>query len=125
MAYKSDFSLATCDQIEAALCKQLENIRLSRNMTQLQLAAEAGVSLRTIGRLEKGLGVSLETFIRVLTALGLQQRLESMLPDPKVRPFERLRPSGGERKRARPSKHAASDVEGSWSWGDGGGDEDA
>jgi transcriptional regulator with XRE-family HTH domain len=65
MSYKIDFSTATSGQIESALCKRLESIRLSRNITQAQLAKEAGVSPRTIGRLEKGLGVSMDTFIRV------------------------------------------------------------
>ncbi len=63
MANKIDFSVATSQQIEAALCEQLERIRLSRNVTQVQLAAEAGVSPRTIGRLEKGQGVSLASRI--------------------------------------------------------------
>ncbi|MBD3235945.1 MAG: helix-turn-helix domain-containing protein, partial [Candidatus Eisenbacteria bacterium] len=54
MTYEIDFSTATSEQIEAALCKRLESIRLSRNTTQQQLAEEAGVSPRTIGRLEKG-----------------------------------------------------------------------
>lgn len=117
MSYKIDFSVATSDQIEAALCKRLENVRLSRNITQIQLADEAGVSLRTIGRLEKGQGVSVDTFIRVLIAFGIQQNLEVLLPDPTVRPIERIDIGGGERKRARPvqssNKHAI------WSWGDG------
>ena len=103
MTYKLDFSVATSSQIEAALCGRLESIRLSRNMTQAQLAGEAGVSIRTIGRLEKGEGVSLDTFIRVLTALGIQSSLEALLPDPSVRPIERVGIGGRERKRARPS----------------------
>jgi transcriptional regulator with XRE-family HTH domain len=117
MSYKIDFSVATSDQIEAALCKRLENIRLSRNITQIQLADEAGVSPRTIGRLEKGQGVSVDTFIRVLTALGIQQNLEALLPDPTVRPIERIDIGGGERKRARPG--LSSDERAIWSWGDG------
>jgi putative transcriptional regulator len=117
MTYKIDFSVATSDQIEAALCKRLENIRLSRNITQIQLADEAGVSPRTIGRLEKGQGVSVDTFIRVLTALGVQQNLEALLPDPTVRPIERIDIGGGERKRARPG--LPSDEHAIWSWGDG------
>ena len=124
MTHEKDFSLATCDQIEVALCTQLERIRLSRNMTQKQLALEAGVSLRTLGRLEKGLGVSFETFIRVMTALGMQQRLEALLPDAEVRPFERIGSSGAERKRARPLKHVLPQGSGAWSWGDGRGDDD-
>jgi len=117
MAYNIDFALATSNQIEAALCERLESIRLSRNMTQRQLADEAGVSLRTIGRLEQGQGVSLDTFIRVLTALRIQQSLESLLPDPTVRPIERIGTRAGERRRARPAR--VSDERPAWSWGDG------
>ncbi len=117
MAYNVEFSIATSVQIEAALCKRLENIRLSRNITQAQLAEEAGVSLRTIGRLEKGQGVSLDTFIRVMMALGIQQSLETLMPDPTVRPIERVGFNAGERKRARPIQHG--DERSIWSWGDG------
>lgn len=117
MAYNIDFTVATSEQIEAALCKRLESIRLSRNTTQARLAEEAGVSPRTIGRLEKGQGVSVATFIRVLTALGIQQNLEALLPDPTVRPIERVDIGGGERKRARPG--LSDDERAAWSWGDG------
>jgi transcriptional regulator with XRE-family HTH domain len=122
MAYNIEFSLATSKQIEAALCKRLENIRLSRNITQAQLAEKAGVSLRTIGRLEKGQGVSVDTFVRVMMALGIQQNLEALLPDPTVRPVERVGIGGGERKRARPAQ--SGDERPAWSWGDGEGDDE-
>jgi putative transcriptional regulator len=122
MAYNIDFSVATSDQIEAALCKRLESVRLSRNITQAQLAEKAGVSLRTIGRLEKGQGISVDTFIRVMTALGIQQNLGSLLPDPMVRPIERVGIGGAERKRARPAQ--PGDKRPAWSWGDGGEDDE-
>ena len=122
MAYSIDFGIATSAQIEAAMCRRIESIRLSRNTTQEQLAVEAGVSLRTIGRLEKGQGVSLDTFIRVLMALKIQHSLEALLPDPSVRPVERAGIGTGERKRARPAK---SDREqSSWTWGDGKADDE-
>ena len=117
MTYNIEFSVATSDQIEVALCKRLESIRLSRNITQAQLAGEAGVSPRTIGRLEKGQGVSMDTFIRIMMALSIQQSLEALLPDPAVRPVERVGRNGGERKRARPVKY--SNERPAWSWGDG------
>ena len=120
MSYNIEFSIATSDQIETALCKRLESIRLSRNITQAQLADEAGVSPRTIGRLEKGLGVSMDTFIRTMIALSIQQNLEALLPDPTVRPIERVGMNAGERKRARPAK--SIDELPAWSWGDGGED---
>ena len=117
MAYNIDFTVAASSQIEAALCKRLESIRLSRNTTQAQLAEAAGVSQRTIGRLEKGEGVSLDTFIRVMTALRIQQNLEALLPDPSVRPIERVGVGGEQRKRARPRPSGGRRA--AWSWGDG------
>ena len=111
-----DYSVATSDQIEKALCKQVENIRLARNVTQVQLASEAGVSPNTIYRLEKGMGVSLDTFIRVLIALGIQRSLQVLLPDPSIRPIERVNIGGSERQRANPKK--ASVEKTPWKWGD-------
>ncbi len=80
------------------------------------MAEEAGVSIRTIGRLEKGQGVSFDTFIRVLKALRIQYGLESLLPDPSVRPIERIGASSKERRRASPA--SMEEEESSWVWGD-------
>ena len=116
MAYNIDFTIAASDQIEAELCRRLVSIRLARNVTQQQLADQAGVSLRTIGRMEKGQGVSLDTFIRVLIALGIQHSLAGLLPDPAVRPMERIGRRHGERKRAHPGSGAPKAA--AWTWGD-------
>jgi putative transcriptional regulator len=110
------FALASSEQIEAALCARIEQIRLARNTTQAKLAEEAGVSPKTIWRLEQGQGVSLDTFIRVLTALGLDRHLETLLPDPTIRPVERTGKTGKERKRARPNQSKREDS--TWVWGD-------
>jgi len=91
MSYNIDFSIATSDQIEAALCKRMESIRLSQ-------------------------GVSMDTFIRVMIALRIQHNLEALLPDPTVRPIERIGLDAGERKRARPAKTINKLP--TWSWGD-------
>lgn len=113
MSYKIDFELAAPLEVEAALGRRLEEIRLSRNINQTDLAAEAGVSRRTITRLENGEGVSLDTLIRVMRALGLAGRLAALLPDPGVRPIERVRLKGKERKHARrKSTRAPLD----WTW---------
>ncbi|MFZ1731400.1 MAG: helix-turn-helix transcriptional regulator [Bacteroidota bacterium] len=112
------FRTASSAQIEKALCERVGRIRLARNITQAQLAAEAGVSTGTIRRMENGAGVSLDTFIRVLMALDVQQNLETLLPDPSVRPMERIMHGGRERKRARPS--SAAKEPSTWSWGDEG-----
>lgn len=118
MADTVDFALASSEQIETALCARLERIRLARNMTQARLAAEAGVSPRTIRRLEKGQGVSLDTFIRVLRALGIQGTLAALLPDPSVQPVARVAGTRTQRKRASLAKPPDAQKL-SWRWGDG------
>jgi transcriptional regulator with XRE-family HTH domain len=116
MINKIDFSFANSHQIEKFLGDRIANIRLAHNMTQAELASNAGVSTRTINRLENGDGVSLDTFIRVLKAINLQDNLKNFLPDLSVRPIERVRLGGRERKRARPVK--TNRKESTWTWGD-------
>jgi putative transcriptional regulator len=114
--YDIDFTIATSEQIIAALCERLEKIRLSRNLTQAQLASRAGVTKQTISNMENARGgLSMDTFVRVLTALNLQGNLKALLPDPSIRPVERVN-LGRERKRARvPRKTPASKP---WAWKD-------
>ncbi|MBN1267561.1 MAG: helix-turn-helix transcriptional regulator [Anaerolineales bacterium] len=116
MATNLDFSTATSGQIEAELCRHLQQIRLSRNVTQAQLAREAGVSTGTISRMERGQGVSLDSFIRTLIALDIQQNLQVLLPDISIRPMERIDGAGHERQRARPS--LAMKDQAPWVWGE-------
>jgi transcriptional regulator with XRE-family HTH domain len=95
---------------------RLARVRLSRNMTQARLAHEAGASLPSIKRLEAGRNSSLDTLFRVLRALNLGDRILDILPDPDVRPVERIQHQGHERRRARTRTEAkkASD----WAWGE-------
>ena len=113
MSQKTDFTIASPESIESALGERLEALRLSRNINQTALAEEAGVSRRTITRLENGQGMSLNTLIRIMRALGIADRLETLLPDPAVRPVERVRLKGRERRRAR-KKKGSDDA--AWSW---------
>jgi transcriptional regulator with XRE-family HTH domain len=116
MTYKIDFSIATSEQIERALSERLTKIRLTRNITQAQLARESGVSINTIRRFENGLDISLDTFIRILIALKVQENFQILLPDPSIRPIERVQFGGTERKRARTRKR--HDPDATWVWGD-------
>ena len=115
MTDNMDFHLANSLQISQALGARLASIRLSRNLTQAQVAAEAGVSLRTLRRLEDGDGVTLDGFVRVMMALRLQDHLAALLPDPGVRPIERATRQGRLRQRARAKKASVPASE--WAWG--------
>ena len=103
MSHNIDYSVANANQIMDALGGQLADIRLSQNRTQSQVAEEAGVSRATLARLEQGHGVSLDSFIRVMMALKLHEHLAHFLPDPSIRPLDRVALSGRERQRARPN----------------------
>jgi len=114
MAQQLDYRFASPEDIESVLGQKLEKIRLSKNINQSTLATEAGVSRRTITRLENGEGITMDTFIRVMQALGIAEHLQTLLPNPAVRPVERVKLGGRERKRAR-MKQSPKTVP--WKWG--------
>jgi len=116
MKFNLDLSTANSQQIITALGEQIGQVRLTKNITQAQLAAMAGVSLKTISRLENGENSSLDSFVRVLMALDLQDNLTLLFPDVNIRPVERLSASGGERKRARHKR--AKTKKSDWQWGE-------
>ncbi len=114
MTHNIDFNIASSDVLIKALFERIEEIRLSRNISQAALAREAGVSRSTITRLAQGQGISVDSFVRVMQALGLADHLAALLPNPNVRPVERIRLEGAERRRASSKRKAAGD----WAWGD-------
>ena len=104
------------EAIERDVCKKLERIRLLKNTSQAKLAEAAGVSRRTISRMENGEGISLDTFIRVMQALNLTDHLTAMLPNPEIRPIERVGRKGkGERKNASSPRTPKKTKK--WEWG--------
>ena len=109
-----DFEASSSAQIAEVLCKRLDALRLGKNISQADLARQAGVSRSTLTRIADGQSVSLDSFIRVAKALGLAGHLAAMLPDPAVRPVELARNAGTHRRRAR-SKRPASKP---WTWGE-------
>ena len=119
MTHKIDFSTASSEAIIEALGKRLDEIRLSRNIAQADLAQEAGVSRSTLTRLSDGKPVSLDSFVRVMQALRLTDHLAALLPDPSVRPVDRVRLDGAERQRASGKRAEPAD----WTWGDEGEDD--
>lgn len=105
------------EQTEAEICKRLESVRLMQNTTQEDLANRAGVSRRTISRMENGKGVSFNTLIRVMRALDLTDHLEALVPLLNIRPIERIKQK---RQRKNASSPRKNDLPGKtpWKWGD-------
>ncbi len=99
------------------LGKRLSQLRIDRNVTQAKLAKEAGVSKRTLERLEAGEAVQTPTLVRVLRALDLLDELDRLVPSPVERPMELLRSKRSRRKRASAARQTGP-AESSWQWGD-------
>lgn len=102
--------------------ERMARVRLNRNQTQADLAREAGVSLRTVVRLEQGESVQLTNLLRVLRALDLLANLETLVPEPAESPLQQLKRQGRLRRRASsPRTSAGSEPAGeesNWSWGE-------
>lgn len=80
--------------------RRLRRVRLSLNMPVSTLAERSGVSTRTIMRIEKGEGATLENMVRVLRGLGRLPALDAFLPEPPPSPIEIERLGGSPRQRA-------------------------
>jgi transcriptional regulator with XRE-family HTH domain len=96
---------------------RLAKIRLDHNFTQAQLATQAGVSKRTVERLETGaVATQLSGFIRVCRVLDLVERFDLLIPEPVPSPVAQLKLGGKKRRRASTAKAAAPPVK-KWQWG--------
>ncbi len=115
MADNRQTRLRTPESISQEIGQKLERLRLSRNITQAALAQDAGISERTLRRLESGDNPTLDSLIRVLISLKIQQNVDLLVPDPRVRPIERVRTKGGERQRSSSTKPTKKTKQ--WEWG--------
>ena len=77
------------------LGRRLAACRLAMQLTQSALAFEAGISKRTLERIEAGVSVQTTSLVRVLRALRLIENLETLAPS-----SVQQAPSGKQRRRA-------------------------
>jgi transcriptional regulator with XRE-family HTH domain len=99
------------------LGERISRYRLNRNMTQSALADEAGISERTMIRLENGEPSQILNFVRVLRVLDLLENLEALVPEPPLSPIQQVKMHGKQRQRASSSPTMGETKE-PWSWGD-------
>ena len=103
---------------EAALAElglRLAQRRIQLGQTQDELATEAGVSKRTVERLEAGESTQLSSWLRVVRALNLMSRIDSLVPEPSSSPIEKLAAQSKVRRRVSRTKATAGKP---WKWGD-------
>ena len=99
--------------IGARLARQ----RLERNLTQAEIAREAGLAPRTVTRIEAGGTATVASLVRILRALGVLESLNQFLPEPGPSPIEELARRGKQRRRASNPRKPAQ-PKGDWTWSD-------
>lgn len=92
-----------------SLAESIVAWRKLRGLTQTQLADRAGIARATLARFEQGDGgISLDSLLRVLRALGILENLDRAL-DPYESDLGRLRLGEELPRRVRPRKLVSSD----------------
>ncbi len=82
MPIKVNFNLFSPTEVAQELGRRLKTVRLSKNMRQEELAQRAGVSRLTIVHFEKTGQGSVNSFLRILSALGTISELSSLFQSP-------------------------------------------
>lgn len=115
---------STDEVILGELGVRLAQARLERNLTQAQLATEAGISKRTLERMESGTSaMQMSAFIRVCRVLGLLDHFELLVPVSGPSPIAQLKLGGRQRRRASgiaqpPTSQVKAPAQSPWTWGD-------
>lgn len=107
----------TDEAILAEIGERIARRRLALQMTQSELAEQAGIGKRTLERVEAGLTAQISTIIRIFRVLGFLPKLDQALAEPRVRPLDAAARKGKARQRApgksKPKPHKP------WSWEEG------
>ena len=103
--------------ILAEFGERIARRRLDLSVTQAELAEQAGVSKRTVERIEAGSSAQISSIIRVFRVLDLLPALDRMIPEAAPRPMEMLKHKGKTRQRVSSRKDSGR-TEKEWSWDD-------
>jgi transcriptional regulator with XRE-family HTH domain len=106
------------DSTEAVLKelgRRIARYRLNSNMSQDTFAREAGVSKRTIQRLEYGYSIQSSNLVRILRVFDLLENLDAVIPEPAPSPVQQVRMQGKIRQRAS-SRGGSKDQNRPWNW---------
>ena len=100
--------------------QRLTRRRLDLQLSQAQLAQRAGLSKRTVERIEAGKSTQVVSLLRILRELGLLDSLDQLLPADGPRPLDLLKLQGKQRRRASAPRKPQSPerAEDPWRWGE-------
>ena len=84
------FNLKTPNDIAHELVEKIKQHRKKLKISQAQLASKSGVSLGSIKRFESKYEISLNSFIKILIALNLEQDLENLFTQKKYNTIDEV-----------------------------------
>ena len=82
---------------------RLKALRIRKEMTQAELAYQAGATSLTVANLEKGKSVTVANLIRIMRALDMLENLEEAFPAQRISPILLKKLQGRQVKRVRKS----------------------
>jgi transcriptional regulator with XRE-family HTH domain len=109
--------LLTDDAVLAELGERLTARRIDLQLTQADLADQAGIAKRTLERMEAGHSSQLSSMIRVLRVLDVLPGLDNLIPETGPRPMDLLKRQGKPRQRASGKRSSKTSTE-PWNWND-------
>ena len=104
----------SCQEYQTEIGERIKQYRINAGMTQQDLENKSGVSVRSISRLEQGSSVQLESLIKILSALRLDENINLLIPDQTRRPSYYLKDKAKPKQRVRKKESR----QGSFKWGD-------
>jgi transcriptional regulator with XRE-family HTH domain len=108
-------NLMSDDAILAELGTRLARRRIDLQLTQARLAHEAGVSKRTVERIETGASAQMSSVIRICRVLDLLPGMDQFIPPAGPRPMDLIKIKGKRRQRASSSRKG-SGPDDPWTW---------
>jgi len=107
--------LLTDEMVLAEIGQRISTRRVELNMTQAAVAKKAGMSKRTVERIEGGASGQTLSVIRIFRVLDLMDNLDRMIAEQGPKPMDLLKQKRKIRVRAS-SKSQESGAIKSWQW---------
>jgi transcriptional regulator with XRE-family HTH domain len=111
-----DWTSMTDNEIICIVGSYIKQERLEQNMTQAQLAHDAGINRSTIIQIENGESVTLGSLIQILRVLDRLNILKVFSVKDKISPIEYAKLKVRQRKRASPSSNQTDLKKGDIGW---------
>lgn len=94
---------------------RIQSTRIAMSLTQKEMALRAGISARTVERIENGENVKVDNILNILRTLRLLENIDLLISEQEVSPSELYQ---HRKKRKRATSKQKKEKESDWKWGD-------